>query len=168
MIVFDLICDGSHGFEVWFRSSADYDDQQARGIVECPMCGTANVKKAIMAPNIAAKSNRDIIIPVLSEPEVTSTVPETTKPIEQPKLDVPKLSNETQEILSGMLDKVSKHVEENFDNVGGDFAEEARKIHYGEVAERPIYGDTTKDEAEELLDEGIDILPLPKPKRLDA
>lgn len=175
MIVFDLICEESHSFEVWFRSSNDYEDQQAKDIVECPICGSGQVRKAIMAPNVSAKSNQRT--EKIQAKETWQDVPEDSqisisKPLAQePAVKeeaVPELDSQTAEILNEAMGEMRKHVEENFDNVGADFAEEARKIHYGEVAERPIYGDSTAEEVVELIDEGVDVLPLAGPKTLDS
>ncbi len=150
MIVFDLKCAEHHTFEAWFRSSADYETQQEQGIVECPFCGSKEISKALMAPNVAAKSNTKPV----STPTVTNS--------QDPK--VQEMTSQAQEVL----EKVRAHVEDTCDNVGKDFAEEARKIHYGESEERGIYGESTPEETKELLDEGVEILPIPGLRRTDA
>ncbi|TNE67526.1 MAG: DUF1178 family protein [Alphaproteobacteria bacterium] len=155
MIVFDLKCPHDHRFEAWFRSSAAYEEQCVSGAVECPYCGSIEISKAPMAPNVAAKGN--------------------TKP--EPRRDTPKsvmhstgdarlaeMAGEVQAIM----ERMRAHVEENCDYVGNRFADEARKIHYGETEERGIYGETTSEETRALMEEGIDVLPLPIARRTNA
>lgn len=150
MIVFDLKCPHSHTFEAWFRSSADYETQREQGVVECPFCGSKEISKALMAPNVAAKSN--------SKP----AAPRAATNSQDPK--VQELAAQAQ----ALFQKVREHVEDTCDYVGNDFAEEARKIHYGESEERGIYGESTAEETQELLDEGVEIMPLPVARRSDA
>lgn len=165
MIVFDLRCEQGHQFESWFRSSSAYEEQVEAGLVECPYCGETSVEKAPMAPNVAAKSNQktpDAPSP-LAKPEPPAPVPSVGAAAGQ--------STELRAIAKQAADAMSKlqaHVEKNCENVGDKFAEEARKMHYGETEERGIYGESTPEEASELLDEGIDVLPLPGPSRTDA
>ncbi len=135
MISFDLKCSLGHVFEGWFSSSQDYADQQARSLVSCPVCGDETVSKALMAPNVGAKGNGSA---VSDEP--------------------PQL---TPERMMVMLRHMRREVEQNADNVGTAFAEEARKIHYGETDPRSIYGESTPEESEELKEEGIDFLQMP-------
>ena len=132
MIRYALRCDKAHEFEVWFRDSAAYDKQHKAGEVTCPHCGSRKVEKAIMAPNVASRKG-------MSNREEVSQAAATV----------------------AMLRKMRQEVEKNADNVGDRFAEEARRIHYGEVGARNIYGNTTKDEAEELVDEGIEFGVIP-------
>jgi hypothetical protein len=136
MIVFDLRCDGGHVFEAWFGSSADYASQQARGLISCPICGAADVIKAVMAPNVPAKGNG---------------APFFTAPPEAVKTMLAALAAEQKKIVS-----TSEHV-------GDRFADEARAIHLGEAETRSIYGRATRDEARGLLEEGIAVAPLPFP-----
>lgn len=150
MIVFDLKCAEHHTFEAWFRSSADYEAQREQGIVECPFCGSKEISKALMAPNVAAKGNTKSV-----------TVPTVTNS-QDPK--VQEMAAQAREVL----EKVRSHVEDTCDYVGNDFAEEARKIHYGESDQRGIYGESTAEETKGLLDEGIEILPLPSARRTDG
>lgn len=179
MIVFDLKCEHGHQFESWFRSSSDYAEQQERGLIGCPMCDSANVSKAVMAPNVAAKGNQKLEHTMAANTETTSlsaSVPaggvSTPNPVAKPKdsTDGPN-SAELQKLHEKMAEvatAVRTYVEKNCDDVGDQFADEARKIHYGETEERGIYGNATADEAQELIEEGIDLLPLPDAKRLDA
>lgn len=150
MIVFDLKCSGDHRFEAWFRSSSAYEEQKAAGFVECPQCGSTDVSKALMAPNVAAKGNRK-----------QESTPVTAKSSD------PALAAAAEEARK-VLEKLKSHVETTCDYVGSGFAEEARKIHYGEAEERGIYGESTLKETKELIDEGVEIMPLPGMGRKDA
>jgi hypothetical protein len=155
MIVFDLKCEHDHQFEAWFKSSSAYDEQKASGFVTCPFCESKEVSKAPMAPNVAAKGNQSVrgSAPVeVEKPEVSEPVLSGTG---DPKLT--ELAAEAQKVFA----KLKSHVEDNCDYVGEKFADEARKMHYGESEERGIYGESTKEEAIELLEEGIDVMPIP-------
>lgn len=132
MIRYALQCDGDHAFEAWFRSSNDYDEQAQAGTIECPVCSSHRVSKAVMAPNIA-KSGR-------AHAAETGVTPEQ---------------------MAKMMAALRRHVEDNADYVGDKFAEEARRIHYGEADKRDIYGETTLDEARELIGEGVPVTPIP-------
>lgn len=136
MIKYALQCDQAHAFEGWFGSSSDYDDQSARGLVDCPMCGSRTVSKQIMSPAVAGTKVRG------GEPAV------------DPK---------TREMMMTAMGEVRRHVEENFDNVGDAFAKEARDIHEGKSEERGIYGQATPAEAKALIEDGIKVAPLPPP-----
>ncbi|MEE4237075.1 MAG: DUF1178 family protein [Anderseniella sp.] len=142
MIRYSLICDKEHGFDGWFGSSDDFDKQVKRGLVECPMCGSIKVSKALMTPGVPAKSNR-------------KNDAEPVKALHAPA--DPKL-----QAMMQMVRKLREQVEANADYVGDRFAEEARRIHYGEEDPRGIYGEATLQDAVELHEEGIDVLPLPK------
>ena len=144
MIVFDLRCANAHVFEAWFGSTADYEAQRARGLVACPMCGDVDVGKAVMAPNVAPKGN--------SRPE----------PANQPMASMDPAR--VKAMLAAMAEVQAK-VEAECDYVGARFAEEARAIHYGEVENRGIYGETSREEAAALQEEGIAIAPLPFPTK---
>jgi hypothetical protein len=127
MIRYDLTCDKGHDFDGWFRDSAAYDDQAARGLVSCSVCGSAKVEKQLMAPGIPAKSNRKDDAPA--------------KQLVSGPVD-PRLA-----MMMQMVREMRKHVAENAEYVGTKFAEEARKIHYEEVEARGIYGEASPDEA---------------------
>lgn len=161
MIVFDLKCKHNHQFESWFRSTADYDLQRESELVECPYCGSVEVKKAVMAPNIGAKSNQKTQTSQLVDPS-RQTVNAVATGGANPEMQ--KLTKH----VADAVEKLRKHVEKNCENVGDKFVDEARKIHYGESEERGIYGESSFDEARELLEEGIDIMPLPGTRRTDA
>lgn len=149
MIRYNLACDAGHGFESWFPSSASYDEQAERGFVTCPICGSPKVAKGMMAPAIARGSRA----PVASETEAAPSVPPDPEPL--PMIAEPERQ------LRAMLRAVRDHVVKTADHVGPRFPEEARRMHYGETPPRPIYGEASPDEARALVDEGIDVAPLP-------
>lgn len=149
MIVYQLRCSNGHEFEAWFRDSGSYDQQAKDGDVACPRCGDVHVCKALMAPNIAPSRKR---APV--------------SPEENGRAE--RRAREVAEKILEAVGNVRSHVEENFENVGDDFAEEAKRIHYGEVEERDIYGNATEEEAEALDEEGIEFYRLPNTDRRDG
>lgn len=154
MIVFDLSCaNAGHVFEIWFGSSQDYEDQKARGLVSCPYCGSTDVAKAVMAPNVAPKGNSRAEQPSATLPAATLPAAANVPTPAQFKAMVSKLA----EVQAKML--------EGSDYVGSDFADEARSMHLGEQDARPIHGQTTPDEAKALIEEGIPVAPLLLPLR---
>ena len=154
MIRYALVCDQGHAFESWFADSAAYDKQAKRGLVSCPQCGSAKVEKAIMAPRLAG--SRKGAAPVEMPAESPAAAPE--KP--QEKAPVAMLSPQERE-LRAKLKELRDHLTQNADNVGPKFPEEARKMHYGEIEHRSIYGEATPDDAKALAEEGIEFHPLP-------
>jgi hypothetical protein len=157
MIRYALACDQAHEFESWFPNSAAYDDQVARKLVACPMCGSAKVEKQIMAPSVAT-TDKGTALPQLvagSGPLPPASAP--TVPAPQPMA----LLSEHERQLRAMLKAVHEHVTKNADYVGPQFAEEARKMHYGETEQRSIYGEASPVDAKALIDEGIEVHPLP-------
>lgn len=166
MINFDVKCKYGHVFEAWFGSSTAFEAQRDAHEIECPICGSNHVAKAIMAPNVGTKSNRKQPTTRLAPEGGEAEVGEFTEPVGLTSLP-PKLQNE----LEHVLNRVRVHVEKTCEYVGADFPEEARKIHYGETPDRGIYGEATIEESEELLDEGIDVIALPmtrKPRLSDS
>ena len=153
MIRYALICQQGHEFESWFQDSATYDKQAKRGLVSCPHCGSAKVEKAIMAPRLSATAKRRS--KAIEAPE---TAPETA-PAPAPA-PVAMISPQEQEIRA-KLKELRDHLTKNADNVGAKFPEEARKMHYGEIEHRSIYGVASPEEAKELSEEGIEFHPLP-------
>ena len=145
MIRYALACEHDHEFDGWFPSSAGFDTQVEAGEVLCPHCGSASVRKALMAPSIGKSSGKSA-----SQDDAPST----------PAAMAQKMSM--------MMLALKKHVEENCDYVGDAFAEEARRIHYGETEHRDIYGEATPDEARELIEEGVEVAPLPITPRRGA
>jgi hypothetical protein len=153
MIRYALHCDRNHDFESWFQSSSAYDSQVKRKLVTCPICGSARINKAIMAPRIVGKKGRGSAPPP-PEP-VAATTPEAT-------LSGPtSLMMAQEKELRTKLKELRDHIVKNADNVGERFANEARAMHYGDKEHRPIYGEASPDEAKSLIDEGIEVSPLP-------
>ncbi len=150
MIKYRLRCTNDHTFDGWFRDSAAYERQEKRKLLECPVCGNAKVERAIMSPNVGRKGNA--IVPVAKSPEATP--PAETVPAVMPGPAIPPE-------MRKMLLELRRQVERNCDYVGDKFAEEARKIHYGETDKRGIYGETSDEEAAALADEGIEFGRLP-------
>ena len=150
MIRYSLICDHGHEFESWFASSAAYDKQAKRGLIDCPLCGSSKVEKAIMAPRLARKDKST---------SVAFAANEAAAP-EQAPAPVAMISPQEQEFRQ-KLKELREHLTANADNVGKKFPEEARKMHYGEIEHRSIYGEATPQDARELHDEGIEFHPLP-------
>ena len=161
VIVFDLICSHGHRFESWFASGGAFDRQQEARALECPLCGNQDVIKAPMAPRVgcgsAAVGN--------SGPPGEDRSPEALDSSTRSREVVPP---PLQPRLVELMSKLRRHVEANCDYVGAAFAEEARRIHYGEVAHRDIYGEASTDEAASLRDEGIEVRSIPwLPRRND-
>ncbi len=140
MISFDLKCSKDHFFEAWFQDSASFEDQHKDGHVACPACGSKKVEKALMAPNLGHGTKNAWL-----EDGRKKTV-----------------------AMLGALDELRRQVEEKCDYVGDKFAEEARKIHYGETERRDIYGQTTLDEAAVLTEEGVEFGEIPWIERRDS
>ena len=144
MKVLDLQCDYSHVFEGWFASEDDFLTQRERGLIECPLCGDKSITKKLSAPRL----NLGAVQPVNSmEQEVPPSV-------------------STEQAMQASWVTKARHILSNTDDVGNDFAEEARKIHYGESKERGICGEASREETESLIDEGIAVMPFPIPEWL--
>jgi hypothetical protein len=143
MIKYALSCDHDHAFEGWFGSSSDYDDQAARGLLECPLCASKAVRKQIMAPAVAGTKAQK------AAPEPTAAM---------------------REMMMTAMGEVRRQVEENFDYVGDRFAKEARDIHDGKSEERGIYGEASPKEVKALIEDGVRIAPLPPaaPKKTEV
>ena len=151
MILYNLVCDKRHEFESWFANSAAYDKQVKRKLVACPVCGSVKVEKAIMAPRLARKDKSTPIVAPAGE-----SVP---APAEAPT-PVAMISPQEREFRK-KLKELRAHLTANADNVGKKFPEEARKMHYGEVEHRSIYGEASPEEAKQMHEEGIEFHPLP-------
>ena len=139
MIKFDLICENQHIFEASFDDSNSFEKQKRKKQIECPLCNSSTISKSVMAPNISGKS--------------TSSA---------------KINREKKKLFSNynkQLNKIKSEIEKNFTYVGKKFPEEARKIHYGEAKDKPIYGEATEKESQELVDEGISLVRLPFSKK---
>jgi hypothetical protein len=157
MIVYALACDEGHEFESWFPGSAAYEAQLARGLVTCPFCGSDKIEKQIMAPSVARKDKAPAALPAAPEAAPETAAPQLPLPQPRPMA----LLSEPERELRRMLKVVREHVTRNADYVGHGFADEARKMHYGEIEHRSIYGEANLTEAKELLEEGIEVHPLP-------
>lgn len=139
MILFDLRCTKGHVFEAWFLDNASYDSQAKAGAVNCPACGSRKIQKAPMAPRIGKGTE-------VTRQQVAAELAE----------------------MKRQLKELQTKIEANCDYVGNTFAEEARRIHYGEAAHRDIYGEATDEEAKELNEEGIEFARIPWPQRHDS
>ena len=153
MIRYALACEQAHEFESWFPSAEGYDAQVKRGLVTCPMCGSGTVEKQIMAPAIGRK-HRGAAVPAAA-PAPRPETPQALVP--QPVA----LLSEKEQAFRAMLTAFREHVTKNSDYVGPRFVDEARKMHYGETEHRSIYGEANPMEAAALLEEGIEVHPLP-------
>src|SRR5262245_20867887 len=154
MIRYALRCERDHTFESWFQDSSAFDAQVKRKLVSCPACGSVTIEKAIMAPRIASKKGRE-----RAEPAMPAAAP---APAETPAATTPTPLLMAQEReLRAKLRELRDHIVKNADNVGERFPNEARKMHYGDIEHRPIYGEASPDEARALIDEGIEVSPLP-------
>jgi hypothetical protein len=160
MIRYALNCEQGHAFESWFANSAAYDKQVKRGLITCPVCSSAKVEKAIMAPRL---TRGDAAVP----PSPTPPNPAPQPPLDPapmppipPKTPVAMMSSAERE-LRHKLKELRDHITKNAHYVGPRFPEEARKIHYGEAEHRSIYGEASPEEAKQLHEEGIEFHPLP-------
>ena len=149
MIRYNLRCERGHAFERWFQGSSAYEAQEKRKLVNCPICGSAKVERAIMAPQIVSKKGRDSTAPA---PAVTTGV---SAPASTPLMMAPERE------LRAKLKELRDHIVKNADNVGERFPNEARKMHYGDIEHRPIYGEASPEEARSLIDEGVEVSSLP-------
>jgi hypothetical protein len=151
MIRYSLRCDRGHEFESWFQSSSAYEQQEKRKLVNCPACGSAKVERAIMAPQIVSKKGRDSEAPAPAPAAST----DVTAPASTPLM----MAQERE--LRAKIKELRDHIVKNADNVGERFPNEARKMHYGDIEHRPIYGEASPDEARALIEEGVEVSPLP-------
>lgn len=162
MIKFTLICRNDHEFEAWFGSSTEYDRQNAAGLVNCVICDDGNISKALMAPNLGAKGNKTQASTAIQQTSDAQNIqPSAQAGYVATQSDQKNLAEKAAALITQMR-AMQKQIENNFDNVGDDFAETARRIHYGEEDTRGIYGNASNEDVEELIDEGIDIFALPE------
>jgi hypothetical protein len=155
MIRYALRCEHDHTFESWFQSSSAFDQQVKRKLVSCPACNSIKVEKAIMAPRIVGKKGRERVPEETPAPAQTPAVAETSATGATPLM----MAQERE--LRSKLKELRDHIVKNADNVGERFPNEARKMHYGEIEHRPIYGEASPDEAKSLIEEGVEVSPLP-------
>jgi hypothetical protein len=170
MKVLDLQCQHGHNFEGWFGSEDDFQSQLARGLVECPLCGDATITKKLSAPRLNLGTSREVVVAHEAADSGASGAVSAGESSQVPPKDQAK-----DPVLQAMLHDpqfqaaylhMARKIMANTEDVGNQFAEEARKIHYGEAKERGIRGQASHDERMELLDEGIDVIPLPLPRAL--
>ncbi len=152
MIRYALHCEHDHTFESWFQDSSAYDTQVKRKLVSCPVCNSVKIEKAIMAPRTVGKKGRE-----RAEPAVPPPVPAAPEAAAGP---TPLVMAQERE-LRAKLKELRDHIVKNADNVGERFPNEARKMHYGEIEHRPIYGEASPEEAKSLIEEGVEVSPLP-------
>lgn len=155
MIHYALICDNAHESESWFASSSAFEELARRGLVSCPVCGSAKVERAVMAPAVA-RTDRGAH---RSEPASPASLPAAAPaPVPAPVA----LMTEKEVALRAMVSALHEHVAKNAEHVGEHFADEALKIHHGETESRAIYGEATAEDAKMLHEEGVEFLPLPR------
>ncbi len=153
MIRYALICDNEHDFEGWFKDSASFDGQVKAKVVSCPSCGSTKVSKALMAPTVRSSKKKAARVP--------AETAETAEATQSPEAVPMATANPRHAELVETLRKLKQHVVENSEYVGKRFPEEARKIHYEEADARSIYGEASLEDAKALLDEGVELQPLP-------
>src|SRR5450432_3938697 len=155
MIRYTLVCKKRHEFESWFQSSTAYDKQAKRGLVTCPLCGSAKVEKALMTPRLARTDTSSAQeVAAMPAPAADAT------PAATPPTPVAMISPQEKEFRQ-KLRELRDHLVQNAENVGPRFPEEARKMHYGEAEHRSIYGIASREDAKELHEEGIEFSPIP-------
>ena len=162
MIKYQLICDQNHEFEGWFQASAAFDAQAESGLLRCPLCDSDQVKRALMTPNLASPKRHKAIELALAEPAPKSANPPLTNPTPAQQSAPPTKSEQVQAFGAALaeLRQLQQKITKDCRDVGDNFAEEARKIHYGDAEAEGIYGRTTHEEREALEDEGSDVLDL--------
>jgi len=148
VIRFALVCESAHTFESWFRDGEAFDEQRERGLLSCPVCQSTTIDKAIMAPQVARKDRGALPPPNAETPPAVEPAPVALMTPEQAEL-----RSRLKELRDLML--------RNSDNVGTKFAEEARRMHFGEVEHRAIHGEADREQVVALLEDGIEVMPLP-------
>ncbi|MDJ0932547.1 DUF1178 family protein [Breoghania sp.] len=157
MIHYCLICSEGHEFEGWFRNAGDFDCQAAEGHLTCPICGDDRISKALMAPAVSGTREAQ----TQETPPAVAKTDAVAEPAHAGAVPVMAMPNPHQAQIVDMMRKLRNLITESADNVGSRFASEARRMHYGEVEQRGIYGEATPEDARDLIEEGIEILPLP-------
>lgn len=154
MISFDLSCSAGHRFEGWFASSSDFDAQKSGGLLVCPVCDDGAVHKALSVPNVGRKGNQAVT--------VRPQAPVPAEPVSGDVVNTPSLPPAMVEMMQKLVVAQTEMLKDS-QWVGREFAETARAIHYGEEENRLIHGETSADEADALVEEGIAVAPLPFP-----
>jgi len=162
MIHYQLRCGAGHGFDGWFKDSATFDAQAARGLIACPECGDTAVNRALMAPRVA---RRRMVVDQSGAPEAPA-VPETAP--QAVAENVPEKTAVVPDQVRAVLQRIRAEIERTSDYVGPEFAEEARRIHRGETERRSIYGESTPEQADSLTEEGIEVARIPWVPRADG
>ena len=152
MIKYALVCDQGHDFESWFADSAAYDKQVKRKLVACPVCDSVKVEKALMAPRVTT-SKRKAAVAIQTPAEAPAAEPAAPAPV--------AMISPAEQEFRAKLKELRDHLVKNSENVGEKFSDEARKMHYGETEHRSIHGVASPEEAKELVEEGVEFLPLP-------
>lgn len=148
MIHYQLRCPSEHVFDGWFKNSVSFEQQAAAGLLSCPHCGGRNITRALMAP-------------ALARPKEDATPP---TPMPAKAISAPQIPDQ----VRGVLQRLRAEIEKNCDYVGADFAEEARRIHHGDSPARPIYGEASGEQAEQLAEEGIEVARIPWVPRAES
>lgn len=169
MIHYDLRCRNEHAFDGWFRDSAAFEAQSAASLLECPLCGDSHVDRALMAPSVGKKGNR-------AKPQAAAALAEAPAEAAASSVQMPAVPTGPANAVAGRmpdqvraaLQRLRSEIEKNCDYVGGGFADEARRMHRGQREVHGIYGETSPDEAEALIDEGIQIASIPWIPRADG
>ena len=156
MKVYNLQCQNGHGFEGWFSSADDYDSQQSRGFVTCPMCDSAQVSRMPSAPRLNLSHTQPNSQPGVAE--AAQTGPQAQAGARGPGHPVAVADPKAQMLATWL--QMARHVVENTEDVGTGFAQEASKMHHGEVPERPIRGQASPEEKQALREEGVEIAEL--------
>ena len=160
MKVFNLQCEGGHGFEGWFGSEDDFQSQLARGLLTCPLCQDPHIRKLPSAPRLNLGAAR--AEPATTQP-ASASAPVLARRGGSPEPDMANLSPAERQRLQAAWLQVAREIVRNTEDVGSDFADEARRIHHGEAPERGIRGHATPEQTAALLEEGVPVLPLPLP-----
>jgi hypothetical protein len=155
MIKYTLKCSDGHQHEAWFANSSAYDELARKGQLQCPVCGTSDVGKALMTPGIPSRQNKQ------ETPAASSSAPQSQASAPAVAATTAAPGGTPQSEAIKMMRKLRDFVKENSEYVGPKFADEARKIHYEETEARSVYGEASKDELTELSEEGINFYPLP-------
>ena len=153
MIHYQLQCGQSHGFDGWFKDSASFEKQAKRGLIECPECGGTDVERALMAPALTRREALPVPVATVEPPAPAA---EKSAAVRLPAQ------------MMAVLQKIRAEIEKNCDYVGPDFADQARAMHRGEVEAKPIYGETSDEQAESLAEEGIEVAKVPWVPRADG
>jgi hypothetical protein len=148
VIKYSLICDRQHAFEGWFSSGEDFDAQKKRNLVSCPICNSGNIEKTLMAPSISTSKAKAVIVPSPDTPEQSLPTAATQVPAG------------FSEAMAKMRD-LREYIHANSEDVGNKFPDEARKIHYGDAEKRGIFGQASPQDVKELVEEGVEVMPLP-------